>query len=399
MGRPKKGGGSSGEGLEASLAAADDVLAGALVRLRDRPDRTVHSTGHPFVDYVMGAEPPGPEFPNGRPGGLVRGLQIEIFGAESGGKTYLATQMGIAAMRADPTVKVAFVDAERCFALPWFEQNGGGPFLDRFAVVEPDSGEAGLEYVGRLAQEKRADIIIVDSVAALVPERETIDAVMDPKSNSEMGGGQIGLHARMMSQALRALVPVCGNNNVTIIWINQTRVGMKKIMGKTTVFETTTGGNALKFYCAVRLAVRKIKSVTTKLKHPFTGEQYEETRAIQSNIRCVKNKVGIPGREAVVTFALRRGYDLEYDTLVCAIANGWIKQKGSWYDLGDFTEVAGTDKTQGLTDLYALLQQKEAFRTALVNRVINIAISAEKIDTVALPTALSEEEPDLESEA
>lgn len=389
MGRPRKAGTTKiakvENPVEAAFLAAGAKLKGlehVIVREMAHDDGIIVSSGHPFIDYVLGGEIATEDQP-AKPGGLILGRQYEIAGPESSGKGFFSYQAAIQVMRNlhGRTGRVAWFDEERSHNESFFRKIGGGPGLDakQFTVFEPNGAEETSKTIAWLAAEGCVDLIVVDSVAALIPEGETVDEVLKTVGKGEkekdFTAGRIGAHAQMMSRMLRALNPVCARTKTAILWINQIRTGM----GPRGAYETTTGGNALKFYCSIRLGIRRAEFVKVKKPNPFTGEVAEEIVAIKSRITCVKNKIGRPGREIVTTFALNRGYDLDYDLLTCAVQNGWISERGAgWMDLRDFAEVAGEERVQGMANLYKLLLGNQAFRDALQQRVFAIARGTER---------------------
>jgi recombination protein RecA len=238
-------------------------------------------------------------------GGFPRGRVVEIFGPESSGKTTLALQVIAEAQKAGGTA--AFIDAEHALDPIYARQLGVD--VDNLLVSQPDHGEQALEITNALVATGAVDIVVVDSVAALVPKAEL---------DGEMGDSHMGLHARLMSQALRKLTGVVSRCDTCLIFINQVREKIGVVFGNP---ETTTGGRALKFYASVRLEVRRIGAL--KDGESMIGNR---TRA-----KVVKNKVAAPFREAEFDIIYGEGVSREGDVLDLAVTNNLVEKSGSWY--------------------------------------------------------------------
>jgi recombination protein RecA len=269
---------------------------GSVMRLGDASanyDIESVSTGSLGLDIALGV------------GGLPRGRVIEIYGPESSGKTTLTLQVIAEAQRVGGTA--AFVDAEHALDPAYAEKLGVN--VKELLVSQPDTGEQALEITDMLVRSGAVDIIVVDSVAALTPKAEI---------EGEMGDAHVGLQARLMSQALRKLTGNIKRSNSIVIFINQIRMKIGVMFGNP---ETTTGGNALKFYASVRLDIRRIGAL----------KNGEEVIGNQTRVKVVKNKVAPPFREAEFEIMYGAGISRVGEIIDIGVLQGLVEKSGSWY--------------------------------------------------------------------
>ena len=283
------------------------------------------STGSISIDYALGV------------GGVPRGRVVEIFGPEASGKTTLALQV-IACAQAGGG-NAAFVDAEHALDPKYSTKLGVD--LDNLLVSQPDHGEQALEIVETLIRSGAVDVVVVDSVAALVPRAEI---------EGEMGDAQIGLQARLMSQALRKLTSVVAKSQTCLIFINQLREKIGVMFGNP---ETTTGGRALKFYSSVRIDIRRIGAI----------KDADRVIGGRTRVKVVKNKVAPPFRVAEFDVMYGEGISLEGDLLDLAVEHRIIEKSGAWFSYNN--ERLG----QGRENVKTLLRQKPDLSTAIETQV------------------------------
>ncbi|QWT22438.1 recombinase RecA [Bacillus sp. NP157] len=268
---------------------------GAVMRLGDRVDDQIDtvSTGSLGLDIALGI------------GGLPRGRIVEIYGPESSGKTTLTLQAIASCQRNGGTA--AFVDAEHALDPSYAEKLGVN--VADLLVSQPDTGEQALEIADMLVRSGAVDMVVVDSVAALTPKAEI---------EGEMGDSHVGLHARLMSQALRKLTANIKKSNCLVIFINQIRMKIGVMFGSP---ETTTGGNALKFYASVRLDIRRIGAV----------KKGDEVIGSETRVKVVKNKVAPPFRQAEFEILYGEGTSREGEIIELGVRENLIDKSGAWY--------------------------------------------------------------------
>ena len=299
-------------------------------------------------------------------GGIPKGRIIEVYGPESSGKTTVALHM-VAEVQKQGGI-AAFVDAEHALDPKYAKSIGVD--IDNLYISQPDNGEQGLEIAETMVRSGAIDILVIDSVAALVPRAEI---------DGEMGDSHMGLQARLMSQALRKLAGIVNKTNCSIIFINQLREKIGVMFGSP---ETTTGGRALKFYASIRLDVRRIE--TLKQNGEFIGNR--------TRIKVVKNKVAPPFKEAEFDIIFGQGISREGDVLDLAAAEDIINKSGSWYSYKD------TKIGQGRENAKLFLRENpDIFAEA--ERQVRIKYNLIEDDTVAASAEDSTKEMDTKSKA
>ncbi len=296
---------------------------GAIMKLGEERDtrgiQTIHS-GSILLDEALGI------------GGYPRGRIIEVYGPESSGKTTLALHAIAEAQKAGGTA--AFIDAEH--ALDPTYARGLGVDTDNLWVSQPDNGEQALEITEALVRSKSVDIIVVDSVAALTPQAEI---------EGDMGDSHMGLQARLMSQALRKLTGIISKTSTVLIFINQIRMKIGVMFGNP---ETTTGGNALKFYCSVRLEVRRIETIT---------KSADEAIGNRVRVKIVKNKVAPPFRKVELEIIFGKGISATASLLDAALKYDLLQKSGSWYSYGDDRIGQGRENVKQYLDEHPEVQK------------------------------------------
>ena len=323
---------------------------GSIMRMGDGSvihDVSVVSTGSLGLDLALGV------------GGLPRGRVVEIYGPESSGKTTLALHVAAEIQKAGGTA--AFVDAEHALD-PKYTEKLGVEIAD-LLVSQPDTGEQALEITDMLVRSGATDLVIIDSVAALTPKAEI---------EGEMGDSHMGLQARLMSQALRKLTANIKRSNTLVVFINQIRMKIGVMFGNP---ETTTGGNALKFYSSVRMDIRRIGAI----------KKNDEIVGNETRVKVVKNKVAPPFREAYFDILYGRGISREGEIITLGVKHGIIEKTGAWYSYN------GSRIGQGKDNVRDFLQEHPELAAEIEQAVRGKALpqtdTAETTETAEEPQA------------
>jgi recombination protein RecA len=285
---------------------------GAVMRMGDTSaarDVEVISTGSLGLDIALGV------------GGLPKGRVVEVYGPESSGKTTLTLHVIAESQKRGGTA--AFIDAEHALDASYAEKLGVN--LDDLLVSQPDTGEQALEITDMLVRSGAVDVVVVDSVAALTPRAEI---------EGDMGDSHVGLHARLMSQALRKLTGNIKRSNTMVIFINQIRMKIGMLFGNP---ETTTGGNALKFYASVRLEIRRIGAI----------KKGDEVIGNETRVKVVKNKMAPPFKNAEFDILYSEGISREGELIELGVEHGLLNKSGAWYSYQNDRIGQGKDNVRG----------------------------------------------------
>jgi len=330
--------------LSAALSQIEKQFGkGSIMRLGDDDigrDIDVVSTGSLGLDIALGV------------GGLPRGRVIEIYGPESSGKTTLTLQVIAEMQKLGGTA--AFIDAEHALDPQYAQKLGVN--VTELLISQPDNGEQALEIVDMLVRSAAVDIVIVDSVAALTPKAEI---------EGEMGDAQMGLHARLMSQALRKLTANIKRSNTTVIFINQIRMKIGVMFGSP---ETTTGGNALKFYASVRLDIRRTGAI----------KKGDEVIGSETRVKVVKNKVAPPFKQAEFDILYGEGISREGEIVELGVLHKFVEKAGAWYAYN------GEKIGQGKDNAREYLKEHPAIAAEIENKIRDaVGVAAKKISAEA----------------
>ena len=353
------------EALEAARLQIDKQFGkGSLMKLgdsRETLDVEVIPSGSILLDEALGV------------GGYPKGRIIEIYGPESSGKTTLALQAIAESQRMGGIA--AFIDAEHALD-PVYARNLGVN-IDELWISQPDNGEQALEITESLVRSGAVDIIVVDSVAALTPQAEIEGDMGDShvglqarlaEIEGDMGDSHVGLQARLMSQALRKLTGILSKSNTTIIFINQIRMKIGVMFGNP---ETTTGGNALKFYASVRMDVRRIESI---------GKNADEVTGNRVRVKIVKNKVAPPFRKCELDLLFGSGISKTGSLLDAAVKYDMIEKSGAWYSYNGEKIGQGRDKT------LEYIAQNPEFATELETKLRAVMFPPKDLKSGETPT-------------
>jgi recombination protein RecA len=321
---PLRAGGSKGDALERAIAQIEKQYgAGSIMKMDEsqHPKISGIPTGALSLDIALGGA------------GIPRGRVVEFYGPESSGKTTLALHAIANAQKCGGVA--AFIDAEHALDTTWARKLGVD--ISGLLISQPDTGEQALDITEMLIKSNAVDIIVIDSVAALVPAAEL---------QGEMGQSHVGLQARLMSQALRKLTGIISKSKTCLIFINQIRMKIGVMFGNP---ETTTGGNALKFYSSVRLDVRRISTIKSSA---------DEAIGNRVRARVVKNKVAAPFKTAEFDIMFNQGISYEGDVLDLAVENNIVNKSGAWFNYGEIKLGQGRENAkQYLTDSPELLDE------------------------------------------
>lgn len=335
--------------LSAALSQIEKQFGkGTVMRMGDTPanrDLEIIPTGSLTLDIALGC------------GGLPRGRIVEIYGPESSGKTTLTLEVIAQAQKLGGVA--AFIDAEHALDPSYAEKIGVN--LDELLVSQPDTGEQALEIVDMLVRSGGVDIVVVDSVAALTPKAEI---------EGEMGDSHVGLQARLMSQALRKLTANIKRSNTLVIFINQIRMKIGVMFGSP---ETTTGGNALKFYASVRLDIRRLGAIKAG----------DEVIGNETRVKVVKNKVAPPFRNAEFEIIYGEGVSREGELVDLGVTHELVQKSGSWYSH------AGERIGQGKDNVRTFLKEHPEIATALEAKIreksLGTAAAGRPVGAAAVP--------------
>lgn len=311
---------------------------GSIMRLGDAgavPNIEVISTGSLTLDIAVGV------------GGMPRGRVVEIYGPESSGKTTLALHVVAEAQKLGGTA--AFVDAEHALDPQYAERLGVD--IDNLLVSQPDTGEQALEITDMLVRSGAIDVVVIDSVAALTPKAEI---------EGEMGDHHVGLQARLMSQALRKLTANIKRSNTLVIFINQIRIKIGVMFGNP---ETTTGGNALKFYASLRLDIRRTGSI----------KRGDEVIGNETRVKVVKNKVAPPFKQAHFDILYNEGVSLESELIELGVEHNFLEKTGAWYSY------KGDRLGQGKDNVRQFLKENTDLAQQLESEIRSVTIPKEKV--------------------
>ncbi len=348
------------QALSNTLAQIDKAFGkGSIMRLDEDAYLAIPgiSTGALSLDLALGGR------------GIPRGRIIEVFGPESSGKTTLALSVIASAQKAvgeNLSRVAAFIDAEHALDPSWAKRIGVN--IDDLLVSQPDTGEQALEICELLVRSNAIDVIVIDSVAALIPRAEI---------EGEMGTAQMGLQARLMSQAMRKLTGVIARSNCTVIFINQIREKIGVMFGSP---ETTPGGRALKFYSSIRIDIRRISAIKE-------GDANVGNRV---RVRVVKNKVAPPFRDTELDIMFDEGISIAGDLVDMAVNDGVIQKSGSWFSYGDIRVGQGRENAK------QFIKDNPDMAAEIREKILDIRLPSRKKIEEAAEVGVGAEEAQLE---
>lgn len=326
---------TKGKAIESALSQIEKKFGkGSIMRLGERPHEEVGSisTNCLSLDAAIGV------------GGMPRGRIIEVYGPESSGKTTLALQVVASAQKAGGVA--AYIDAEHAMDPEYAEKLGVN--IDDLLISQPDSGEQALDIAETLVRSASIDVVVVDSVAALVPRAEI---------DGDMGDSHMGLQARLMSQALRKMTSTISSSNTCFIFINQLRDKIGVMFGSP---ETTTGGKALKFYASVRLDIRRIGAI----------KEGDKVVGNRTRVKVVKNKVAPPFRETEFDIMYGEGISREGDLLDLAVTHNIVEKSGAWFSYSTERLGQGRENVKNLlkenTDMFERIEHDVKLKLGLI---------------------------------
>ena len=332
---------AKGKAIESALANIEKKFGkGSIMRLGERPHEEVGSisTNCLSLDAAIGV------------GGFPRGRIIEVYGPESSGKTTLALQVVASAQKAGGVA--AYIDAEHAMDPEYAEKLGVN--IDDLLISQPDSGEQALDIAETLVRSASIDVVVIDSVAALVPRAEI---------DGDMGDSHMGLQARLMSQALRKMTSTISSSNTCFIFINQLRDKIGVMFGSP---ETTTGGKALKFYASVRLDIRRIGAI----------KEGDKVVGNRTRVKVVKNKVAPPFRETEFDIMYGEGISKEGDLLDLAVVHNIVEKSGAWFSYSTERLGQGRENVKNLlkenTGMFARIEHDVKLKLGLITEETSV---------------------------
>lgn len=362
---------------------------GTIIDLESLPaHRPSIRTGHPAIDWVLGC------------GGFPFGMHVELYGFESSGKSTLCLHLAAACQQMKyNTGRVLYLDYEQSLDMSYAKRLGVKTGKDYLLVSQPDTAEQGLEIMREFIDNELVDLIICDSVAAMLPQSETAEWGSSAEKHTggqtgEMGKSVIGSQSRVISQGLKQLSGRISSKKVCVIWINQIRTKINTTGGRSST--TTTGGNALKFYAAIRLELRKTTTLKGKLFNPWENKIVDGVVGMEVLVKAVKNKAAPPFREAPMMVRFGTGIDVEYTILDYACKTGFLsKGKTGWFN----TESLGASRNaRGLEDFRKLMKDEPKVWEKILEHCDFDKLNESSLKVISIDCA-EEDPPDPEMDA